>query len=187
VSGKQAALKAFVGRQPPGYRDALRFDANRWTSELQNLVYEYADNSGHVDDNPLLWGWGFDWPSVFPVWPRIDWRDCAIHLVDDSARFGVPPGWLAFLSALSAIEESPKFLKQLSALGSRQREGWERAKRRASESLTTGHDFKPWPKGGKDVWSMRVDQGVRAHLLRDRATDRWVALEIGGHKAMGHG
>jgi hypothetical protein len=188
IAGKQAALRSFVQMQPPGYRDALTFPAKRWREELHELIFEFAENAGCERDNPLLWGWGYDWPCHFPVWPFIDWRNCAIHLVDDSARFGVPPGWLVFLSSLTAIEESAKFRKQLAALSRREQEGWERTKWRAQENLSAaGLDFKQWPKGGKDVWSIRIDHRFRAHLHRDRDAGRWVALEIGSHKAMGHG
>ncbi|MBJ7574543.1 hypothetical protein [Luteimonas sp. MC1828] len=186
VRGKQAALKAFVRRQPAGYRDALTFEAHRWDSELRDLVFEYAQNAGRQYDNPLLWG-EYDWACQFPVRPRIDWRNCPIHFKDDSARFGIPPGWLTFLSHLHAIDESDKFLKQLAKLGRLHQERWLVAKQRAMDTLTAGHDFKPWPKGGHDVWSLRVDPALRAHLQRDRANDRWIAIEIGNHGAMGHG
>lgn len=186
VRGKQAALKSFVAKQPPGYRDALDFQAQRWDAELRELMAEYASNAGCYDDNPLLWR-EYDWACQFPVRPRVDWRNCAIHYKDDSARFGIPPGWLTFLSRLHAIDESDKFLKQLAKLGRPHKERWLVAKQRAMDTMTAGHDFKPWPKGGNDVWSLRVDRAFRAHLQRDRANDRWVALEIGTHGAMGHG
>ena len=185
VRGKQAALKAFVGIQPEGYRDALTFEAHHWDADLRKLLFEYAQNAGCQHDNPLLWG-EYDWACQFPVRPRIDWRNCAIHFMDDSARFGIPPGWLTFLSSLQAIDESDKFLRQLAKLGKPQQERWRVAKQRAMSTLTTGHDFKPWPKGGKDVWSLRIDRAFRAHLQRDRVNDRWIALEIGSHGAMGH-
>lgn len=187
VRGKQAALKAFVGSQPPGYRDALGFMADRWNGELRDLAYEYALDAGCQDGNELLWGNAYNWPCQFPVSGHIDWRNCAINLVDDSKLFGVPPGWLTFFASLNWIEESPMFRKQLAALGREQQRHWAQTKRRAEAALTHGHDFKPWPKGGADVWSLRVDRACRAHLMRDRTSNTWIALEIGDHKAMGHG
>lgn len=187
VRGKQAALKAFVELQPPGYRDALGLEAGRWNEELHHLAYEYAEWAGEADTNPMLWGWGYEWPSHFPIRPRIDWRRCAIHYENDSERFGVPSEWLTFLTRLSVIDESEKFSKQLAKLESRYRQRWEATKMRAMTSLTAGQDFKPWRKGGKDVWSMRIDDAFRVHLRRDRQADRWVALEVGDHKSMGHG
>ncbi len=187
VNGKQAALKKCVWHQPPGYRDALSLKTDSWPRELHDLVYEYAKDAGCHDRNPLLWDASYDWPCQFSIWPRINWRNCAIHFVDDSARFGIPPGWLTFLTCLSTIEESPKFEKQLAEVPAPVRERWMHAKMGAMAHLSNGHQFKPWPKGGKDVWSMRVDLANRAHLLRDRTANRWIALEIGGHKAMGHG
>lgn len=186
VLGKQAALKAFVANQPAGYRDALNFRTQCWNAELRGLMAEYASNAGRRADNPLLWG-EYDWACQFPVRPRIDWRNCAIHYKDDSVRFGIPPGWLTFLSRLRVIDESDKFRKQLAKLGRSRQQRWETAKQRAIDTLTAGHDFKPWPKGGPDVWSLRVDRAFRAHLQRDRANDRWIALGIGDHDAMGHG
>lgn len=187
VRGKQTALKLFVGRQPPGYHEALWPLPRGWDGALHDLMAEYAAWAGRQFDNPLLWNGGYDWSGHFPLRPRIDWRHCAIHYVDDSARYGIPPGWLTFLSALPGIVESERFRKQLEKLDSRHRERWYIAKERAVIGLTAGHDFKPWPKGGRDVWSMRIDRGFRAHLRRDRGAGAWEALEIGDHKTMGHG
>lgn len=187
VKGKQAALVEFVRRQPPGYRDALLVGRRDWPRELQELVHEYASWADRAHSNPLLWGNGYDWACQFPMWPRIDWRDCAIHFEDDSRRFGAPAGWLTFLSRLSRIEESARFLRQLAKLDSQQQTKWDAAKLRATTALAAGRDFKLWPKGGNDVWSMRISQNFRVHLQRDRVADRWIALEIGDHKSMGHG
>lgn len=47
------------------------------------------------------------------------------------------------------------------------------------------------------MWSVRVTDGVRVHLRQpeqnssaaseDPCLDAWIACDIGGHKAMGHG
>lgn len=187
VRGKQSALKSFVRNQPPGYLDALVLRPDSWPRELHELVHDYARDADRGDSNPLLWDASYDWPCQFPIWPHIDWRNCAIHLVDDSVRYGVPAGWLTYLERLSKIEESPKFLKQLGKLSPQVAKRWHVAKTRVMDAMTCGRDLKPWPKGGANVWSMRVNDSIRAHLLRDRDHDKWTALEIGSHKAMGHG
>jgi hypothetical protein len=41
--------------------------------------------------------------------------------------------------------------------------------------------------GGADCYSIRVDGIYRAHGKYDRDESVWSAVEIGTHKAMGHG
>lgn len=187
VRGKQAMLRAFVQNQPPGYRDALTFRPADWSEELGKLVRGYAVDAGCSANNPLLWDPSYDWACQFPVWPRIDWRNCAIHLCDDSRWYGVPPGWLTFLTRLRLIEESAAFQKQLAKLPVTVGERWQRTKERAAISLTGGQDFKRWPLEGRDVHSIRVSGRIRAHLRRQPDGDTWLALAIGDHKVMGHG
>lgn len=186
VRGKQAALKKFVGQQSAGYRDALSVKPGAWPRDLRELVRGYAADAGHGDANALLWDQSYDWACQFPIWPRIDWRNCAINLVDDSQRYGIPAGWLTFFARLGAIDEDEKFRKQLAKLSAQARKRWRTTKQRVATALTAGHDFKPWPPGGTDVWSLRVTDDVRAHLRWNRATGTWTALAIGGHTRMGH-
>jgi len=103
------------------------------------------------------------------------------HLSDliDPA-YGTPP--------VLAIEEDDKLTKQLAGKRLRHfRKPWDETKRKLTENKDRwGLDFKPWPQDGKGAWSVKVDDGNRAHL-RNRGNGNWLAYAIGGHKEMGHG
>jgi hypothetical protein len=189
VNGKQEVLKRFVRWQPAGYRDALEVrTADEWQRELRDLMLDKAEAAGHEGHNPRLWhSDAMDWPALFPIRPRIDWRYCPIFLVNDSHSFGVPADWLQYFGRLTAIEEDRAFHAQLQRLDAAARKAWARVKALLQQQITGGCDFKRWPPDGPDAWSTRVNRDVRAHLRRDRAKDRWVAYRIGHHKEMGHG
>lgn len=50
-----------------------------------------------------------------------------------------------------------------------------------------GLDFKPWPKEGRGIFTVRVDRNVRAHIHEPHAPGPWMAEKIGRHGEMGHG
>lgn len=189
VAGKQGALRAFVASQPIGYRDSLEVRPPHWDGLLEVLVRRFGTFAKRSADHSFLWygDLGYDWPQQFPIRPRIDWRYCPIHLVDDSVRLGIPPGWLNYFSRLSAIEETEDFNKKLKKLAPPIQRAWARSKERLSVAITTGADFKRWDKGGTDLYSVRINDGFRAHLRRREETDDWLAVAIGNYKEMGHG
>ena len=49
-----------------------------------------------------------------------------------------------------------------------------------------GLNFKPWPKDGKGAYSVKIDDGFRAHL-RHQGQGNWLAYILGSHKELGHG
>lgn len=189
VRGKQGALREFVRAQPPGYRDGDLVSREGWDANLGGLIDEYLRHTVkgagniHLDGRTGSW----NWPQVFPIRPKIDWRHCPIHLVHDGARFGIPGGWINFFSRLGEIRETEKFEKMLSRLDPATQDSWHRTKERLQIMITGGADLKKWPKGGPNVWSVRVNQACRAHLLYEAPQGSWTALSIGGHKEMGHG
>jgi hypothetical protein len=189
VRGKQEALKGFVKQQPVGYRDAFGVRTPEdWQRELRLLMRDKAEAAGRLADNPRLWHPdAMDWPAVFPIRPRIDWRHCPIFLANDTEIFGVPFDWLHYFTRIPDIEEEQGFQTQLARLDLQVRKAWVRVKARLREHITSGCDFKRWPKDGPDAWSTRVNDKFRAHLRQDRAAGRWIAYAIGGHKEMGHG
>lgn len=189
VKGKQDALKAFVKQQPDGYRDALEVRPPHWNTLLENLALRFGENTTRSKDHPLLWepGLGYNWPARFPIRPRIDWRYCPIHLINDSQRIGLPPEWLSYFSRLPEITETTGFQKKLKKLTPPIQRAWERTKEKLGIGITTGADFKKWTKGGDNLFSVRVNNNFRAHLQRETESDEWVAVSIGNHKEMGHG
>lgn len=189
VKGKQAALRAFVGGQPVGYRNALNVRPAHWDQLLDKLAGRYGSHAVKSARHPSLWNphLGYDWQTRFPIRPRIDWRYCPIHLVNDSARIGLPPEWLSCFSQLSAIMETDEFRKKVGMLASPIQRAWERTKQKLGTAITPGADFKKWDKGGNDLFSVRVNDNFRAHLQRRKESDDWLAVAIGNHKEMGHG
>lgn len=189
VRGKQEALKKFVRQQPVGYRDGILVRGHSdWIEELHQLAYHYAEDAGVEAENPGLWGeLGFSWAALYPIWPRIDWRYCPIHLIDDSERYGITSGWLTFFSFARNVDEHPSFLKSLAKLTPAVQDAWATLKRRLQGGITPGMDFKRWPPGGSDVYSIRLNDNFRVHMRRERERDGWLALEVGSHRALGHG
>jgi hypothetical protein len=188
-AGKQEVMRRFTMRQGPGYRDGWKVRQEDWPSKLKGLIADYATSyfeeigKEHlIDENGV-----YDWTTHFPIHPVIDWRYCPVFLVDDSRRYGLPPGWLRAFSRLTLIDETVSFLKQLARLSTDVQRAWVRIKRQLAQAVTPGRDFKRWLPGGPDVYSLRVNDGIRAHLRHESQADRWVAIEIGGHKQLGHG
>jgi hypothetical protein len=190
VSGKQAALRDFAQKQPAGYRDALAVKTiEDWDAGYDDLAFGYVSRTDHCDGFLHLWeSDAYDWTRAFPVHPRINWRHCAIHLVDDSTRYGIPAGWIPFFPNIPSIIEDEQFEKQLVSLATEARKGWRKVKTMMQATLQArGLNFKRWPKGGDNVYSVRINDKVRAHLRLDKATHEWRAVAIGGHKELGHG
>ncbi len=189
VRGKQAALRAFVEKQPEGYRDAVSVKPLHWDRLLETLAHRFGERTGKSASHPALWysSLGFDWPRQFPIRPRIDWRYCPIHLIDDSERLGIPPGWLSFFSRLSGIHETDEFRKKLDKLAPPVQRAWARTRQKLGNSITTGLDFKKWDRGVDDLYSVRINDNFRAHLQRPRGSGYWLAVAIGYHKEMGLG
>ncbi len=189
VKGKQEILRDFTKSQPVGYRDAVLVKRHDWPRELALLAHEYGKHAEFISDNIFLWDkkFGFDWAQIFPIRPQVNWRYCPIFLVDDAKKYGIPSGWLECLSCIPLIEESFSFREQLARLGQDNRDAWVRTKRRLQQTITRGADFKKWPPGGDDVYSVRINDNIRVHLKGVPRERKWLAIRIGNHKEMGHG
>jgi hypothetical protein len=125
VMGKQQALKDFVARQPAGYRDALEVKTGgHWQQGLRELMRTYAEDAGVLEQNPQLWSEAYEWPPHFPMAPRINWRNCVIAFVDDSALYGIDPGWLTFFRRIDNVNETASFRKQLRRLSESHQAAW---------------------------------------------------------------
>jgi hypothetical protein len=99
--------------------------------------------------------------------------------------------WLSpalVLPPVSAVADGPEVTKHLNKKKSvRLRQQWARTKEKLLENrLRGGLNFKPWPKEGNDVYSVKVDDSIRAHLKHD-GEGRWTAYTLGPHKELGHG
>lgn len=98
----------------------------------------------------------------------------------------IDPAWVPPL--VTTIIESPKVIKKLqdpkeSLLAKK----WETTKPKLIEDrFSNGLGFKPWPKEGPNIYSVKVDASFRAHL-ENLGSGHWAAIKIGNHKEMGHG
>lgn len=187
VKGKQAVLRQFVLEQPEGYRDALDVRPEHTDALLSDLAGCYGEHAVNSRNHPLIWGpKGFDWAQQFPIRPRIDWRYCPIHLVNDGGRYGIPQDWLSCFTCIANIEESDTFRDMLHKLSADYQNAWKRMKEKLSHGIPRGADFKKWQKGGANCYSVRITSGFRAHLIWRRERSDWLAITIGSHTAMGH-
>ena len=175
--------------QPEGYRDGWQVRREHWEALLARLAGEYGKHTTKAATHNSLWisKYGYDWAAQFPIKPKIDWRYCPIHLVHDGSRLGIPAGWLKFVSRLSSITETDKFYRKLLTLAQPIQKAWNNTKRKLIVAIPPGMDFKPWPKRGPGVYSVRVNDNFRAHIQHRKHEGDWLAFEIGPHKELGHG
>ncbi len=188
------ALRNFVRAQPPGYRDgeAAVTDAGfaaAVTEVLRGYLAVWSTAWNLDPGNPAL-----DLSRLLPL-DAADLAQCPVWVLNDLDVAGLPAGAVRLFARVAPIEETPAFRKKTKRLGLGN--AWERTKVRLAESIPNGSAFKKWPQAGDGMWSIRITDGVRAHLRQPEplsflASDAphpgtWLACDIGDHKAMGHG
>jgi hypothetical protein len=179
-SGRAKALRRFISRQPGGYCDAPEiYGADKFRAACRALVLAYWGPRGAERTN-------LDW--LFPITPRIDWRQCPVHIIHDDKRLTFAPGAFDLFAHVRGLVLTESFEAELKKLPRPLQRAWEKTQRMLSVSTAiAGLDFKLWERrpSGR-VYSVRVSRGCRAHL-RYEERGSWVAEEIGLHAAMGHG
>jgi hypothetical protein len=91
------------------------------------------------------------------------------------------------LPLVSTITESEEVKKRLSGKYRNLETKWNSTKSKLrGERTLRGLNFKPWPKDGKGAYSVKIDDGFRAHL-RHQGQGNWLAYNLGSHKELGHG
>lgn len=188
------ALRRFVRAQPPGYRDGEAAATNTGfaaaaAEALRGYLAVWSTLWNLDPGNP-----GLDFSRLLPL-DSADLTHCPVWVLDDLDAVDLPPGSVRFFSHVAPISETEAFLKK--ARKQSLSDAWERTKARLAEGIPKGSDFKKWPKAGDGMWSVRVTDGVRAHLRQpsgqpsvvpgEDQPGTWTACDIGGHKAMGHG
>lgn len=168
----------FMNLQPGAYArfSEQRLDLNgEWLANTLELKppgsYPRTDVAQWVDALPadLLR------PSLCPqyvIYPTniSDWFDPALVL---------PP--------VSAITEGEEVHKRLAGKYRNLEPKWKNTKSKLlSDRTLRGLNFKPWPKDGKGAYSVRIDDGFRAHL-QHQGQGNWLAYSLGSHKELGHG
>ena len=113
--------------------------------------------------------------------------NCPVTLIERGhGGYVLPPYALGHIDKFRSVMESKKFKKQLRNLGSRIQNDWGKKKDALQVCLPRYPEFQKFSE--KNCWSLRLVDGHRVHL--DKIGDNfreWVALEVGSHRAMGHG
>jgi hypothetical protein len=171
-----------VKQQPEAYRKALDFwrASEKYAGAAADLAYFLRHE---ISENSVEWSVlaGLD------HLPDCDWQGVPIILVDDFAgrRARFAP---ALIQNIERLEETTQFRRAITKLGGNTGQLWERTRQKLAHSVhVPGLDFKPWRKDRTDVFSVRVDKNLRAHLRLVPNEKRWVAEKIGRHDVMGHG
>jgi hypothetical protein len=182
------ALRRWTRTLPRGYSEGLELiPATAFQNALAQLAGAYesrVDRSYHPPPG------SFDHSALYPSFAPFDYRFCPIFLVADGKTVRIPSFAIQLIPCIPDLKESKRFRKSLRAMHPNVQRAW--AKTRSQLAQTTGLkslNFKRWPdrRGGLDLYSVRVDSSVRAHLrCRDYAST-WIAEDIGAHTAMGHG
>ena len=115
VSG---ALEKFVACQPSGYRHAVEVESDsdsdfyeELPEHLNHYIGLYAAKYGiNVRSD------SFDAGVFYPTLPRIDSRDCPIHLIHDEYKTGLSAGAYRLIQCIRHIEESKRFRKSFRKL-----------------------------------------------------------------------
>lgn len=184
-------LKRQMAKEGPGYRDGLKYETDRdFEAGVRNYILTAVSFAG-PDGKPLVeskaWE-GFDLMGLLPLRGEVPEGAAPILILDDYAEHGLPPFTIGVqpFTSLTVVEESPNFRKRLAKLDHVVRKQWEAQKRRLAQRTTFG--FELWqrtPDG--PVYSVRVGDNFRAHILVVDPATKAVALDIGTHKSMGHG
>lgn len=91
------------------------------------------------------------------------------------------------LPPVKNVKDSEEVTKALEGRFAHIRAQWVATKNKLQQNrLLRGLNFKPWPKDGRDRYSVRVDDNFRAHL-RHLGKGHWLAYAIGPHSKLGHG
>lgn len=177
----QQFAEDFMSVQPGAY---ARFseDRHELSAELAaNLIDLNFVPSARRHDQPL---WVANLPTAMNRWQSY----CKEYLVSASSVLSrwIDPAWK--LPRVTDISDGDEVRKALNGRYATHRGKWKETKEKLlKEPGLPGLRFKPWDKSS-GTWSVRIDDNFRAHLMpTDVSMGRWQAIELGPHKAMGHG
>ncbi len=179
------AIRDHSRQLPDGYRDGHRLVARRHDFEGRMLDHAQATWEAATGAPPA---YGLELQHLYPAFRPYELARCPVHVLMDQNRYGLGALPLFLIRSVEVSEESTGFLKSMNKLPRYATKKWSKARLLLSQSTSVpGLDFKPWPPGGKDCFSVRVDKTLRAHLRFDPKASRWLADAIGFHGEMGHG
>jgi hypothetical protein len=181
------AIRNFVSTQPEGYRDGLNaigddeFQAVL-TETIQSHLGVWALERGLDLGSPA-----FDPHSVIPISREALIEQCPVYEIDDLDESGLGAGNIKLILRIEAVQELPKFKKQLQKLDQRYQEQWERLKEQISIGLPHHPRFKKLKGKKPPQYALYLPSGHRVHLQPpDVFGGPWSALEVGTHTEMGH-
>jgi hypothetical protein len=181
------ALRRFIRQQPLGYRDGEQAETDKGfaaaASETLRSYLSVWSSGWNIDPgNPAL-----DLLRLLPIEEDVR-TACPVWIINDLVSVGLPEDAVRQITSVKPIEETKSFTKRLDRLHKNHKSAWWRLKDRLAKGIPNGSDFKKWEPEG--VWSVRVNDDIRAHLREPSPEDAgtaWLAFDIGGHKKMGHG
>ena len=178
------SVRRFVGRQPPGYRDAPDYVAeDDFNMGLDDLAKMYVGLPAINRDLDVYSPFGLH--LMFPVRPAVPSGQCPIHIIHDLGRFQIPEIAVRSYPPPREILETDKFKKMLVSVPHHILNKWNHKK---EMSRQVGFPRHPEFQNFKDYFSLRVGLNFRAHLRHVSGADHdWEAFAIGPHKKMGHG
>jgi len=94
------------------------------------------------------------------------------------------------LPSIRKITDSEKVIKKLAKKYRDYSDRWISTKQKLIDKPSLiGLNFKPWTSDPAvpDAWSVRVNDGMRAHLRRISGDGEWETYAFGSHKELGHG
>jgi len=180
-------LRQFVRKQPSGYKDGELAESNQGfsaatTETLRSYLAVWSSGWNIDPGNPAL-----DLSRLLPLGEEAR-SACPVWIINDLESVGLSKDAVRQITCVSPIEETKPFNKRLRRLHPDHQRAWTRLKESLAAGIPNSCDFKKWKP--ERVWSLRVISGIRAHLEQPPPGDNaqpWLALEIGGHKEMGHG
>jgi len=172
--GLSAFARDYLRLQPNAYGRFQEPDLELRAELAANLLDLDLRRSARRHDQA---GWVAEIPKHF--------RQCPEYLVLTTGRARPVRPALRMPSVRSVVDDEKvtKYLQNKPVLNAK----WQSTKAKLlSSPALPGLNFKPWRPAIVE-WSVRVDEGNRAHLRQiDTANAVWQAINIGTHTEMGH-
>lgn len=188
VLEKAATVKgvrqAFL-RCPPGYRDFERALSDAGFTDHILEVLRHNCGIPALDLKVDLLDPAIRTEVFFP--PLTDaLGTCPVYLIGDSHRYNLPRLVPKYIDRINYLVETKRFQRMLKKLHVRVRDEWEDAKAELAMRVPAYPKFKKLTGELQHFWGLHLSDGFRVHL-RPATRSSWEAVEIGNHKAMGHG
>jgi hypothetical protein len=126
LPGRAKALRRFISGQPAGYRDAGEIVATHdFKAACRALAMKYWKPPGVERVN-------LDW--LFPITPRIDWRQCPVHVIHDDKRLVFARSAFDLFAHVREIVLADSFEAEVNKLQRPLQKAWDKTQRMLSNS-----------------------------------------------------